>query len=107
MPFAAEIPKKKKPNYFDIYSGFADSPALSVQGGYSASLQGRKTDFARMSMLWLLLLRGSSMRRYEFLSWRTTRSRVLSVAAGALVSIAAASMVSAVQAGVVNLGSFS
>lgn len=32
---------------------------------------------------------------------------VLSVAAGALVSIAAASMVSAVQAGVVNLGSFS
>ena len=47
------------------------------------------------------------MRRYEFLSWRTTRSRVLSVAAGALVSIAAASMVSAVQAGVVNLGSFS
>jgi hypothetical protein len=33
MPFAAEIPKKKKPNYFDIYSGFADSPALSVQGG--------------------------------------------------------------------------
>ena len=47
------------------------------------------------------------MRRYEFLSWRTTRSRVLSVAAGALASIAAASMVSAVQAGVVNLGSFS
>ena len=33
--------------------------------------------------------------------------RILSVAAGALVSIAAASMVSAVQAGVVNLGSFS
>jgi formylglycine-generating enzyme required for sulfatase activity len=33
--------------------------------------------------------------------------RVLSVAAGALVSMAAASMVSAVQAGVVNLGSFS
>jgi hypothetical protein len=24
MPFAAEIPKKKKPNYFDNYSGFAD-----------------------------------------------------------------------------------
>jgi formylglycine-generating enzyme len=58
-------------------------------------------------MQWFLFLRGSSMRRYEFLSWRTTRSRVLSVAAGALVSIAAASMVSAVQAGVVNLGSFS
>ncbi len=37
--------------------------------------------------------------------WR--RSRGLSVAAGVLVSIAAASMVSAVQAGVVNLGSFS
>ncbi len=35
MPFAAEIPKKKKPNYFDNYSGFADSPALSVQGGYN------------------------------------------------------------------------
>jgi len=33
MPFAAEIPKKKKPNYFDNYSGFADSQALSVQGG--------------------------------------------------------------------------
>jgi hypothetical protein len=33
MPFAAEIPKKKKPTYFDNYSGFADSPALSVQGG--------------------------------------------------------------------------
>jgi hypothetical protein len=33
MPFALEIPKKKKPNYFDNYSGFADSPALSVQGG--------------------------------------------------------------------------
>ena len=44
---------------------------------------------------------------FKFTSWRTTRSRVLSVAAGALVSIAAASMVSAVQAGVVNLGSFS
>ena len=38
---------------------------------------------------------------------RWTRSRVLRVAAGALVSIAAASMDSAVQAGVVNLGSFS
>ncbi len=38
---------------------------------------------------------------------RWTRLSVLSVAAGALVSIAAASMVSAVQAGVVNLGSFS
>jgi hypothetical protein len=38
MPFAAEIPKKKKPNYFDIYSGFADSPALSVQGGYIETL---------------------------------------------------------------------
>jgi formylglycine-generating enzyme required for sulfatase activity len=108
MPFAAEIPKKKKPTYFDNYSGFADSPALSVQGGLQWDpFQGRKTDFARMSMLWLLVLRGSSMRRYEFLSWRTTRSRVLSVAAGALVSIAAASMVSAVQAAVVNLGSFS
>ena len=49
------------------------------------------------------------MRRFTELSWswRSTRSRVLSVAAGALVSIAAASMVSAVQAGVVNLGSFS
>jgi sulfatase modifying factor 1 len=47
------------------------------------------------------------MRRYEFLSWRTTRSRVLSFAAGALASIAVASMVSTVQAGVVNLGSFS
>jgi hypothetical protein len=33
MPFAAEIQKKKKPNYFDNYSGFADSRALSVQGG--------------------------------------------------------------------------
>ena len=44
---------------------------------------------------------------FKFTSWRSTRSRVLSVAAGALVSIAAASMVSAVQAGVVNLGSFS
>jgi hypothetical protein len=33
MPSAAEIPKKKKPNYFDNYSGFADSQALSVQGG--------------------------------------------------------------------------
>jgi len=33
MPSAAEIPKKKKPNYFDNYSGFADSRALSVQGG--------------------------------------------------------------------------
>ena len=25
--------KRKKPNYFDDYSGFADSQALSVQGG--------------------------------------------------------------------------
>jgi hypothetical protein len=33
MLFAAEIPKKKKPNCFDIYSVFADSPALTVQGG--------------------------------------------------------------------------
>jgi hypothetical protein len=32
MPFAAELPKKKKPNYFDNYSGFADFQALSVQG---------------------------------------------------------------------------
>jgi hypothetical protein len=38
MLFAAEIPKKKKPNFFDIYdiySVFADSPALTVQGGGS------------------------------------------------------------------------
>jgi hypothetical protein len=33
MPFAAEIPKKKKPNYFDNYSGFADFRALTVQAG--------------------------------------------------------------------------
>jgi hypothetical protein len=37
MPFAAEIPKKKKPNCFDDYSGFADFKALSVEagGGYN------------------------------------------------------------------------
>jgi hypothetical protein len=41
MPFAAEIPKKKKPNYFDNYSIFADFKALSVQGGYNyVSTQG-------------------------------------------------------------------
>ncbi|MFZ4083326.1 MAG: hypothetical protein ACOYKN_19005 [Pirellula sp.] len=33
MPLAAEIPKKKKPNYFDNYSGFADFRALTVQAG--------------------------------------------------------------------------
>jgi hypothetical protein len=33
MPFAAEIPKKKKPNCFDNYSGFADFKALTVQAG--------------------------------------------------------------------------
>jgi formylglycine-generating enzyme required for sulfatase activity len=95
-------------NYFESYSVFSDSQALSVQGGgYNPTPNGRKTDFARMSMQWFLFLRGSSMRRYEFMSWRITYMRVLSVAAGALVSMAAASMVSAVQAGVVNLGSFS
>jgi formylglycine-generating enzyme required for sulfatase activity len=48
-----------------------------------------------------------SMRCVHLFHGRWTRLSVLSVAAGALVSIAAASMVSAVQAGVVNLGSFS
>jgi hypothetical protein len=40
MPSAAEIPKKKKPNYFDNYSGFADSPALSVPGGGEVQMAG-------------------------------------------------------------------
>ena len=39
MPFAAEIPKKKKPNYFDNYSGFADFQALSVQGGGGVTIK--------------------------------------------------------------------
>ena len=45
MPVAAEIPKKKKPNCFDNYSGFADSQALSVQGGglKHLSIQGGNT----------------------------------------------------------------
>ncbi len=47
------------------------------------------------------------MRCFRLFHGRWTRLSVLSVAAGALVSIAAASMDSAVQAGVVNLGSFS
>ena len=47
------------------------------------------------------------MKCFHLFHGRWTRLSVLSVAAGALVSIAAASMVSAVQAGVVNLGSFS
>ncbi len=47
------------------------------------------------------------MRCVHLFHGRWTRLSVLSVAAGALVSIAAASMDSAVQAGVVNLGSFS
>ena len=47
------------------------------------------------------------MRCFHLFHGRWSRLSVLSVAAGALVSIAAASMVSAVQAGVVNLGSFS
>ncbi len=38
LPFVAELPKKKKPNYFDNYSGFADSQALSVQGGGSRTM---------------------------------------------------------------------
>ena len=33
MPFAAEIPTKKNPNYFDNYSVFAVFQALSVLGG--------------------------------------------------------------------------
>ena len=47
------------------------------------------------------------MRCFHLFHGRWSRLGVLSVAAGALVSIAAASMDSAVQAGVVNLGSFS
>jgi formylglycine-generating enzyme required for sulfatase activity len=47
------------------------------------------------------------MKCFHLFHERWTPMRVLSVAAGALVSIAAASMVSEVQAGVVNLGSFS
>ena len=47
------------------------------------------------------------MKSFHLFHGRWTRMRVLSVAAGALVSIAAASMDSAVQAAVVNLGSFS
>ena len=47
------------------------------------------------------------MRCFHLFHGRWSRLSVLSVAAGALVSIAAASMDSAVQAGVVNLGSFS
>ena len=43
------------------------------------------------------------MRRYEFLSWRTTRSRVLSVAAGALATVA--SLAAPSYAGIVNFGS--
>ena len=33
LPISAEIPKKKKPNCLDNYSGFADFKALSVQAG--------------------------------------------------------------------------
>ena len=43
------------------------------------------------------------MRHYEFLSWRTTRSRVLSVAAGALATVA--SLAAPSYAGIVNFGS--
>ena len=43
------------------------------------------------------------MRRFEFLSWRTTRSRVLSVAAGALATVA--SLAAPSYAGVVTFGS--
>ena len=42
------------------------------------------------------------MRHYEFLSWRTTRSRVLSVAAGALATVA--SMAAPSFGGVVSFG---
>ena len=42
------------------------------------------------------------MRRFEFLSWRTTRSRVLSVAAGALAT--AASLAAPSYAGIVTFG---
>jgi hypothetical protein len=43
MPFAAEIPKKKKPNCFDDYSGFADFKALSVEaGGVQLSVHSRR-----------------------------------------------------------------
>ena len=47
------------------------------------------------------------MRCFHLFHGRWSRLSVLSVAAGALVSMAAASMDSAVQAAVVNLGSFS
>jgi hypothetical protein len=107
MPFALEIPKKKKPNYFDNYSGFADSPALSVQGGgVTLGPSSRTKDgFARMLIPGLLFLRGFSMRRFTELSWswRTTRSRVLSVAAGALATVA--SMAAPSQAGTITFGS--
>ena len=43
------------------------------------------------------------MRHYEFLSWRTTRSRVLSVAAGALATVA--SLAAPSHAGTVTFGS--
>ncbi len=43
------------------------------------------------------------MRRFGFLSWRTTRMRVLSVAAGALATVA--SLAAPSYAGIVNFGS--
>jgi hypothetical protein len=71
------------------------------------SIQGGNTYLQGLLFSCFFLWSDLSMRCVHLFHGRWRRLSVLSVAAGALVSIAAASMVSAVQAGVVNLGSFS
>ena len=108
MPVASEIPKKKKPNYFTNYSGFADFKALSVRGGsYNhQSNQGGNTylqgllfsGFFLWSDLWSDLL----MRCFHLFHGCWTRLSVLSVAAGALATVA--SMAAPSQAGTITFG---
>ena len=86
-----------------VFEGFY---ALFVGGGGIILRLGtpsqRTEAFARIALPCLYLLGGFEMRRVGFLSWRSTRMSVLSVAAGALATVA--SLAPPSHAGVVTFG---
>jgi formylglycine-generating enzyme required for sulfatase activity len=105
MLFAAEIPKKKKPNCFDIYSVFADSPALTVQGGgrLYIPVQGGNTYLQGLLSSCFSIWSALSMRCVHLVHGRWSRLSVLSVAAGALATVA--SLAAPSHAGTITFGS--
>lgn len=66
MPFAIEIPKKKKPNYFTNYSGFTDPQVLSVlRGGVTSSIYGGMRNVSARIASFSFFIGVSKMRRVQ------------------------------------------